>query len=99
MGRESFGVVAEQWLKSRHDLKPRTSAEYENLLAAKRNDSGKNLSVTATFGHRPVNSVTRADITKWVGALTEAGKSASTVRHHFYVWCRLCWIRLWRMAG
>ena len=30
-GRETFGVVAAQWLDSRHDLKPRTRAEYANL--------------------------------------------------------------------
>jgi hypothetical protein len=32
-GRETFGVVAAQWLASRHDLKPRTRAEYENFLS------------------------------------------------------------------
>jgi hypothetical protein len=33
LGRQPFGLVADQWLTSRHDLKPRTRAEYENLLA------------------------------------------------------------------
>jgi integrase len=81
LGRQPFGVVAAQWLASRHDLKPRTRAEYANLLA----DKAFELSIAKTFNHRPVNSITRADITKWIGALTKAGKSASTVRHHFYV--------------
>jgi integrase len=81
LGRQPFGVVASQWLASRHDLKPRTRAEYANLLA----DKAFDLSIAKTFAHRPVNSITRADITKWIGALTKAGKSASTVRHHFYV--------------
>ncbi len=35
-GRETFGVVASQWLGSRHDLKPRTHAEYANLLPIRR---------------------------------------------------------------
>lgn len=85
LGREPFGTVADQWLKSRHDLKPRTRAEYDNLLAVKSRSGDSDLSIAATFAHRPVNSITRADITKWIGALSEAGKSASTVRHHFYV--------------
>ncbi len=91
-GREPFGVVASQWLASRHDLKPRTRAEYANLLSdktrARRNADGvstANLSITATFGDRPVNQIVRADIADWVGKLATAGKSASTVRHHYFV--------------
>jgi integrase len=91
-GQESFGVVAAQWLASRHDLKPRTRAEYENLLGAKtrtlRDSDGNStvdLSIAATFGHRAVNSITRAEIAVWVGRLVRAGKSASTVRHHYFV--------------
>jgi hypothetical protein len=61
-GRETFGVVAAQWLASRHDLKPRTRPEYENLLNAKTKSNHADLSITgATFGHRPVNQITRAD--------------------------------------
>ena len=91
-GRESFGVVAAQWLASRHDLKPRTRAEYDNLLSTKtrrlRDGNGKptaDLSITATFGDQPVNTITRADIAEWVGKLSRAGKCASTVRHHYFV--------------
>jgi integrase len=91
-GRETFGTVAAAWLASRHDLKPRTRAEYANLLSAKtrglRDGDGKPTaehSIAATFGHRPVNEITRADIADWVGKLTKAGKSASTVRHHYFV--------------
>jgi integrase len=91
-GQESFGVVAAQWLESRHDLKPRTRAEYENLLSVKtravRDSDGHStadLSIAATFGHRAVNSITRAEIADWVGRLARAGKSASTVRHHYFV--------------
>lgn len=91
-GRERFGVVAAQWLASRHDLKPRTRAEYANLLTAKtralRDGDGNStaeLSIAATFCDRPVNSITRADIADWVGKLSRAGKSASTVRHHYFV--------------
>ena len=52
-GREMFGVVAAQWLANRHDLKPRTRAEYDNLLNAKTKSNHADLSITATFGHRP----------------------------------------------
>ncbi|WP_026002987.1 Arm DNA-binding domain-containing protein [Rhodococcus sp. R1101] len=34
-GAMTFGAAAEEWLASRHDLKPRTRAEYENLLRPK----------------------------------------------------------------
>jgi integrase len=91
-GRETFGVVAAQWLASRHDLKPRTRAEYANLLSgktrARRNGhaaSTADLSISATFDHRPVNVITRADIADWVGKLSNAGKSISTIRHHYFV--------------
>ena len=91
-GRETFGVVAADWLASRHDLKPRTRAEYTNLLAdktkARRTRAGAStgdLSFASTFGHRPVNEIRRADVADWVGALAKAGKSVSTVRHHYFV--------------
>ncbi|OBH94299.1 tyrosine-type recombinase/integrase [Mycobacterium sp. E2733] len=92
LGRETFGVVAMQWLASRHDLKPRTRAEYVNLLSgktrARRNSDGVStaeLSIAETFGRRRVNEIMRADIADWLGKLTEAGKSTSTVRHHYFV--------------
>lgn len=92
LGSETFGVVAAEWLASRHDLKPRVRREYANLLAPKtraRKDrngvSTARLSIAATFGDQPVNDITRADLTGWVAALTEAGKSVSTIRHHFFV--------------
>jgi integrase len=91
-GKESFSVVAAQWLASRHDLKPRTRGEYANVLASKtrarRNGDGAStadLSIAATFDHRPVNEILRADIADWVGKLSTAGKSASTIRHHYFV--------------
>ncbi|WP_310779168.1 tyrosine-type recombinase/integrase [Mycobacterium sp. Z3061] len=92
LGSATFADVAAQWLASRHDLKPRTRAEYTNLLAdktrARRTRSGEStadLSIASTFGHRPVNEIRRADVADWVGALTKAGKSVSTVRHHYFV--------------
>jgi integrase len=90
-GQETFGVVAAAWLASRHDLKPRTRADYANLLSgkirARRNGdvSTGDLSISSTFDRRPVNTITRADIADWVGKLANAGKSASTVRHHYFV--------------
>lgn len=84
-GKATFSAVAADWLAGRHDLKPRTRAEYANLLATKTRGPMRELSITATFGARAVNSITRADVAAWVGALAKAGKSASTIRHHYFV--------------
>ncbi|RFZ61378.1 hypothetical protein DE4576_05474 [Mycobacterium marinum] len=91
-GKETFAAVAADWLASRRDLKPRTRAEYANLLAdkakARRTPAGvstADLSIAATFGHRRVNEIRRADVADWVGALTKVGKSVSTARHHYFV--------------
>lgn len=91
-GKETFAVVAASWLASRHDLKPRTRAEYANLLSgktrARRTGDGArtgDLSISATFDHRPVNQIARADIADWVGKLNSAAKSSSTIRHHYFV--------------
>lgn len=91
-GQATFATVATDWLAGRHDLKPRTRAEYTNLLATKTRArkagdgvSSAELSIIATFGSRAVNSITRADVADWVGKLTTAGKSASTIRHHYFV--------------
>ena len=87
-GKETFPNVAQSWLASRHDLKPRTRAEYENLLTPKTRAHGpghSDLSIAETFNSRPVNEITREQIADWVGKLSAAGKSASTVRHHYFV--------------
>lgn len=86
-GSESFAVVAAHWLATRHDLKPRTLAGYREMLspAADRNRDMRALGIDAVFGSRAVNEISRADIAAWVGQLTDAGRSASTVRHHYYV--------------
>jgi hypothetical protein len=96
-GKATFGAVAAEWLAGRHDLKPRTRAEYTNLLAAKTHarktiDAATNslvstasLSIAATFGGRQINTITHKDVADWVGALGKAGKSASTIRHHYFV--------------
>ncbi|OPX12840.1 tyrosine-type recombinase/integrase [Mycobacterium sp. AT1] len=86
-GAETFAVVAAHWLATRHDLKPRTLAGYREMLtpAAERNRDMRALGIDAVFGSRAVNDISRADIAEWVGKLTDAGKSASTVRHHYYV--------------
>ena len=91
-GKATFATVADEWLAGRHDLKPRTRAEYTNLLATKRRArktadgvSTADLSIAATFGARAVNTITRKDIASWIDALVKAGKSPSTVRHHYFV--------------
>ncbi|MCF6386821.1 tyrosine-type recombinase/integrase [Mycobacterium sp. MBM] len=85
-------MVAAQWLDSRHDLKPRTRAEYANLLSNKTRarrtsvgESTKDLSIAANFHHRPVNTIMRADIADWIGKLSSAGKSSSKIRHYYFI--------------
>lgn len=87
-----FAHVADAWLASRTDLKPRTRAEYANLLSpkkrARRDSAGRStayLSIIATFGGSAVGSITRQQIAEWVQALTDAGKKPSTVRHAYFV--------------
>ncbi|MCC9186417.1 tyrosine-type recombinase/integrase [Mycolicibacterium mageritense] len=97
LGSESFGVVAAEWLTGRHDLKPRTRRGYANLLATKTRAhktidaetnslvSTAHLSIAATFGDRAMNTITRTDLDRWVADMAKAGKSVSTIRHHFFV--------------
>ncbi|NKR27510.1 tyrosine-type recombinase/integrase [Rhodococcus hoagii] len=82
-----FRVVAAAWLASRHDLKPRTRGEYENLLRPKTRGpiATRGLSIDAKFGGYPLNAITREQISEWVRALTAAGKKPSTVRHAYFV--------------
>lgn len=91
-GKATFAAVADDWLAGRPDLKRRTRAQYANLLATKSRarrradgESTGDLSISATFGSRAVNSITRAEIAKWVADLAESGKAVSTIRHHFFV--------------
>ncbi|MDV7088673.1 tyrosine-type recombinase/integrase [Rhodococcus opacus] len=86
-GGFAFRQAAGEWLASRHDLKPRTHAEYANLLRPKTTGSLaiRALSIDATFGGYPLNAVTRKQISEWVRALTAAGKKPSTVRHAYFV--------------
>ncbi|ELB89624.1 phage integrase family protein [Rhodococcus wratislaviensis IFP 2016] len=86
-GGVAFRQAAGEWLASRHDLKPRTHAEYANLLRPKKTGpiATRALSIDATFGGYPLNAITRKQISEWVRALTAAGKKPSTVRHAYFV--------------
>ena len=85
-GKEAFGVLAKAWLASRHDLKPRTRTTYEMLLADKVRQTGPDdLSIAATFNPKPINSITREQITEWIGKLHAAQKSVSTIRHNYVI--------------
>ena len=86
-GNTTFRVAAQAWLASRHDLKPTTLAEHVCALApvAKRRGDGKTLGIDAVFGGYPLNAITREQISAWVAALTQAGKSPSTVRGAYFL--------------
>ena len=63
-----------------------TRNSYVNLLADKiRRHGPENLSIAATFNHKPINSITREQITEWIANLSRAGKSPSTIRKHYAV--------------
>jgi integrase len=87
LGSATFASVAALWVATRHDLKARTLAGYREMLspATTRSRDMRDLGIDAVFGAKPVNEISRTDIAEWVGKLTIVGKSASTVRHQYYV--------------
>lgn len=83
-GAVSFSSAAEEWLESRHDLKPRTRAEYANLLSPKVK-ADPALSIVEVFGGYPLDKITRQRISDWVQRMVAADKKPSTVRHAYFV--------------
>lgn len=87
LGSETFRAVAAEWLATRHDVKRRTRAGHREKLrpADQRKGDMRTLGIDAVFGDKPVNEIRRSDLDAWVAALTRAGKSPTTVKHHFSV--------------
>lgn len=83
-GAVTFSSAAEEWLQGRHDLKPRTRAEYANLLSPKVK-ADPALSIVEVFGGYPLDRITRQRISDWVQRLVAADKKPSTVRHAYFV--------------
>ncbi|MDQ1182036.1 tyrosine-type recombinase/integrase [Rhodococcus sp. SORGH_AS_0301] len=77
-GEVTFRLAANEWLESRHDLKPRTRAGYAYQIA----DGSE---IDRTFGGYPLNAITRPMVSEWVVGLSRRGKQPSTVRHAFFV--------------
>jgi integrase len=77
-GNISFREVAEVWIASRHDLKPRTKQSYAYII-------NKGADLDTTFGGYPLNKITRADISAWVERRTREGKRPSTIKHAYLV--------------
>ncbi len=68
--RVRFCEYAEQWLVSRHDLRPRTSELYEGLLRRH---------LLPTFGSLPLGSIQPITVRRWYEHMTSpAGPGAST---------------------
>jgi len=68
-GQVPLSVVAEMWLESRRTVKRRT---LESDRGAWRNY------IAPRFGHRPVASITTADVSSWLGDLMRRGLARST---------------------
>ena len=68
-GQVPLIVVAEMWLESRRTVKRRT---LESDRGAWRNY------IAPRFGHRPVASITTADVSSWLGDLMRRGLARST---------------------
>lgn len=77
-GGATFRDVAEAWLVSRVDLKPRTRQGYAYILNA-----GADLD--RTFGSYPLNKITRVLVTEWIARRAAEGKRPSTVRHQYFI--------------
>ncbi|OBA71680.1 integrase [Mycolicibacterium elephantis] len=85
-GEVLFRQAAQDWLKSRADLKVTTHGGYRAMFAPaeKRRGDGKVLGIDPVFGGWPVNRITREYIQEWVQRMIDAGKKPSTVRHAFF---------------
>ncbi|MCL3860638.1 site-specific integrase [Actinotalea sp. K2] len=71
----TFGTYAEAWVAGR-DLKPRTRAHYESILATR---------LVPAFGKRPLDAIRPSDVRLW-HATTDATKP--TIRAHSYALLR-----------
>jgi hypothetical protein len=69
--KTNVGVVADQWLASKLNLKPTTRARYENALA---------VHVLPRWADAPLASVERGAVQAWLGELSATGQSGASVR-------------------
>ena len=69
--RERFQIIAEKWLETKVDKKPKTFASYESSLR---------VHVLPLFGAMPLASIQREDIQAWIAKMRAKGKSSSTIR-------------------
>lgn len=69
-GRVPLRQVGEEWLAGRTSVKQRTAES----------DAGAwRLYIEPQWGHRPVSSMTAAEVSNWIGTLMKRGLAASTV--------------------
>jgi integrase len=69
--KTTVGVVADQWLTSKLNLKPTTRARYENALS---------VHVLPRWAGIPLASVEHGAVRAWLGELAAAGQSGASVR-------------------
>lgn len=73
--RLTVGVWGAQWLAGRVDLKPKTTAGYENLWKTQ---------IKPTWEHVQLATVTNGDVAKWVAAM-RSKLSSSRTRQAYHV--------------
>jgi hypothetical protein len=76
----TLGVVAEQWMAGKINLKPTTWARYENALT---------VHVFPRWATVPFTAVEHGQIQAWLAELTASGQSGASVRKLHSV-CRRC---------
>jgi len=74
-GRVRLSSVAPAWLQSRQSVKRRTREADE---------ADWRLHVEPRFGNMPVASISAAEVSSWLGALTQSGVSPSSVHRYLY---------------
>jgi len=68
-GGETFGVVAEQWFKTKGHRKPKTLAGYRSLL---------DIIVLPRWGEVPLKGITYESYSQWLGTLAVDGSQKGT---------------------
>ena len=65
------GILIDEWLAGKLNLKPSTRARYESAI---------NVHIRPRWGSTPLSKVTHADVQTWLASMVASGLSAASVR-------------------